>query len=103
MILTGPWDIKPILEGSPDLDWGIAQALTSNFQATSAAGTSMIIPRDASNPELAWELMKRLTTLEVELATTQEANMTMPRKSWAVHPDLLAVVVRIAVWRRIVL
>lgn len=88
MILTGPWDIKPILDGSPDLDWGIAQALTRATQATSAAGTSMLIPRDAANPELAWDLAKRLTALDVELATTTEANMTMPRKSWAADPNV---------------
>ncbi len=90
MILTGPWDIKPILEGSPDLDWGIAQALTRTQQQTSAAGTSLLIPRDAQNPELAWDLMKRLTALDVELKTTTEANMTMPRKSWAADPGVQA-------------
>lgn len=90
MILTGPWDIKPILDGSPDLDWGIAQALTRTQQQTSAAGTSLLIPRDAQNPELAWDLMKRLTALDVELQTTTEANMTMPRKSWATNPGVLA-------------
>jgi multiple sugar transport system substrate-binding protein len=90
MILTGPWDIKPILEGSPDLNWGIAQALEHKVQSTAAAGTSMMIPAEATYPDQGWELIKRLTTLEAELAATKEANMCMPRISWAEHPEVQA-------------
>ncbi len=88
MILTGPWDIGPILEGSPDLDWGIAQALTHEVQATEASGTSMMIPAGAANPDLGWELLKRLAQLDVEIAATKEARMTMPRQSWAENPEI---------------
>lgn len=91
MIITGPWDIKPVLEGSPDLNWGIAQALTRKVQATTAAGTSMMIPTAAKNPDLGWELLKRIVTLEAEIAATKEANMCMPRKSWAEHPEVQAI------------
>ena len=90
LIVTGPWDIKPVLEGNPDLNWGIAQALTRKTQATAAAGTSMMIPTEAKQPDAAWELLKRLVTIEAELAGTAEANMCMPRKSWGEHPDVLA-------------
>jgi multiple sugar transport system substrate-binding protein len=90
MILTGPWDIKPISEGSPDLDWDIAQALTGKVQATYAAGTSMMIPTEAKHPEEAWELLKRLVTLDAEVAATAEAGMCMPRVSWGEHPDVQA-------------
>ncbi|GCE48229.1 multiple sugar transport system substrate-binding protein [Thermosporothrix hazakensis] len=88
IILTGPWDIKPILEGSKDLKWNIAQALKQQTQATTAAGSSVMIPKAAKNPEMAWELLKRLVALDVELAATKEARMTMPRKSWGNHPDV---------------
>jgi len=88
MIVTGPWDIKPIQEGSPDLDWGIAQALTRKVQTTVAAGTSVMIPRGAKNPDLAWDLLTRLVALDVELAATQEAQMTMPRQSWGEAPEV---------------
>lgn len=88
MILTGPWDVKPILTGTPDLEWGIAQALTHKSQATYAAGTSLLIPKDAKQPALAWDLVTRLTTLEAEIAATKEANMTMPRRSWAADPTI---------------
>lgn len=88
MILTGPWDIKPILSGTPDLEWGIAQALTGKQQATYAAGTSLLIPKAAKQADLAWDLITRLTKLDVEIAATKEANMTMPRKSWATDPAI---------------
>lgn len=90
MIITGPWDIKPIQEGSPDLDWGIAPALRRKTQATVAAGVSMMIPQGAKNPDLAWDLIKRFTALESELAATQEAGMTMPRVSWGERPEVQA-------------
>ncbi|HEX2911679.1 MAG TPA: sugar ABC transporter substrate-binding protein [Chloroflexia bacterium] len=90
MIITGPWDLLPIQKGSPNLNWAIAPALTGKIQATNAAGTSLFIPKGAKNPDLSWDLIKRFTALEVELAATKEANMTMPRKSWAANPDVQA-------------
>jgi multiple sugar transport system substrate-binding protein len=86
MILTGPWDLLPIRETSPDLDLGIAPAPTQRAQATIQAGTSVFIPAQAKHPDLAWELVKRLTALEVEGEATEEAGMLMPRKSWADLP-----------------
>jgi len=90
MILTGPWDILAIQQGSPDVNFGIAQALTHKVQGTSAAGTEMFIPKGAKNPDMAWELMKRITAVDVELAATKEANMTMPRVSWGKAPETQA-------------
>lgn len=88
MILTGPWDISPILEGGAELDWGIAQALTRKVQATEATGTSIMIPADAANPDMGWDLLKRLVALDAQLAATKEASMTMPRLSWAEDPEI---------------
>ncbi|MDI7274658.1 MAG: extracellular solute-binding protein, partial [Anaerolineae bacterium] len=90
MILTGPWDTMPILQGNPNLDWGMAQALKRKVQATSAAGISVTIPKAAKYPDMAWELIKRLVTLETEIAATEESGMLMPRKSWAEHPKIQA-------------
>lgn len=90
MIVTGPWDIQPIQEGSPDLDWAIAPALTRQTQATVAAGVSMMIPAAAKNPDLAWDLLGRFVALDTELAATQEAGMTMPRISWSQNEEVLA-------------
>ncbi|MBO0792411.1 MAG: sugar ABC transporter substrate-binding protein [Ktedonobacteraceae bacterium] len=89
-ILTGPWDIKPIQSGSPDLNWGITQALKQKTQATTAAGTSLMIPKDAKNPDMAWDLLKRFVALKTEIAATKEAGMTMPRKSWGTSAEIKA-------------
>ena len=91
MIISGPWDIKPILEGSPDLHWAIAPALKGQSQATVAAGTSLFIPKAAKNADMAWELLKRLVAPSVELAVTKEANMPMPRKSWTTNPAVQSI------------
>lgn len=90
MIVTGPWDVEPILDGSPDLKWDMAQATKHKVQATFAAGTSLMIPKAAKQPDLAWELIKRLTARDVEVAVTKEAGQTMPRKSWAALPEIQA-------------
>jgi multiple sugar transport system substrate-binding protein len=86
MILTGPWDLLPIQETSPDLELGIAAALRQREQASVQAGTSVFIPALSPNPDLAWDLIKRLTALEVEEQATEETGMLMPRVSWAELP-----------------
>ncbi|TDD72598.1 sugar ABC transporter substrate-binding protein [Jiangella aurantiaca] len=86
MILTGPWDLAPIQQTSPDLNLGVAPALANDVQATVQAGTSVFIPRKAKNPDLAWDFIKRITALDVEKAATEEAGMLMPRLSWAEDP-----------------
>jgi multiple sugar transport system substrate-binding protein len=82
MIVTGPWDLQPIAQSSPDLKLGIAGPLRRKEKITSAAGTSVFVPAKAKRPDLSWDFIKRITTLEVELAATKEAGMLMPRKSW---------------------
>ncbi|NEE02882.1 ABC transporter substrate-binding protein [Phytoactinopolyspora halotolerans] len=88
MILSGPWDLLPIQETSPDLQLGIAPALRNREQASVQAGTSMFIPAASAHPDLAWDLIKRLTALEVEQKATEEAGMLMPRQSWAELPSV---------------
>lgn len=83
MILTGPWDIPIIKESNPDLDYGIAQALTGERQSTIAGGTTLFIPAKAKRPDLSWDFIKRITALKTETAATEESSMLMPRKSWA--------------------
>ncbi|WP_147918828.1 extracellular solute-binding protein [Ruania zhangjianzhongii] len=83
IILTGPWDLMPIDESSPDLDMGIAPALRNVEQACVQAGSSMFIPAQSPHPDLAWELIKTITSLELEQRVTEETGMLMPRKSWA--------------------
>ncbi|HEX6352837.1 sugar ABC transporter substrate-binding protein [Actinophytocola sp.] len=90
MIITGPWDLKPITESSPDLDLGIAPALRQKEQATISAGASLMVPTKAARPDLSWDFIKRVTALDVERAATREAGMLMPRKSWAGLPEVQA-------------
>ena len=89
IILTGPWDVKPILDSSPDVKWGMIQPLQRKVQATTGAGAGMFIPKAAKNPDPAFDFVRRITALDVELAATKEANMLMPRKSWAANADVL--------------
>lgn len=88
MIITGPWDLKPIADTSPNLELGIAPALKRRTQATIAAGASMMVPAKAKQPDLSWDFIKRITALEVERTATAEAGMLMPRKSWTQQPEV---------------
>lgn len=89
MILTGPWDIPIIKQSNPDLDYGIAQALTGRRQATIAGGTTLFIPAKAGRPDLSWDFIKRITALRTETVATEQSSMLMPRKSWAKEASVL--------------
>ncbi len=89
MIVTGPWDILPIRQAG-GVDLGIALPLMKKQRKTILAGSGLVIPAKAKNRDLAWDLIKRLTTLEAELAVTKEAGQTMPRKSWTTQPQVKA-------------
>ena len=88
MIITGPWDIKPIRTGGKDVELGLAPPLRRKVLGTALAGAGVFIPKKSKNADLAWDLMKRLNQLETELKLTKEAGQTMPRKSWAASPDV---------------
>ncbi|GAA3533340.1 sugar ABC transporter substrate-binding protein [Nonomuraea rosea] len=88
MIFTGPWDLDPIRKTSPDIELGVAPPLKHKVQATQAAGVSMFVPAKAARPDLSWDFIKRITTLEVEQAATKETGMLMPRASWAKLPEV---------------
>ncbi|MGW7353963.1 ABC transporter substrate-binding protein [Streptomyces sp. NPDC054784] len=86
MILSGPWDLEPIRKSSPDLELGVAQVPRRRRRSTVLAGTSVFIPAKARHPDLAWDLVKRLTTLRTETAVTEREGMLMPRRSWTTQP-----------------
>ncbi len=90
MIITGPWDVTPIRQGNPDLNWAVAPSLTHKSQATMQGGVSLMIPAASKHPEMAWELIKRLTATDVEVATSLANGMTMPRKSWLESAEVQA-------------
>ncbi len=88
MILTGPWDIKPIQQEGAHLDWGVALPLTGKKRATIQAGTGLFLLKNSPNKELGWELIKRLVRTETMVAVTRETNFVFPRKSWAAAPEV---------------
>lgn len=91
MMISGPWDIANLASNAPDMDYGIAMvphlSEVSNPRVL-VAGTAVTMPADSRAPDLVWELIQRLTSLETELAATEEAGMLMPRKSWAQDPTV---------------
>jgi len=88
MIITGPWDIKPIRTAGKDVELALGMPLKRKELATSLAGAGVMIPKRSKNADLAWDLMKRLNALETELKLTKEAGQTMPRKTWADSPEI---------------
>jgi multiple sugar transport system substrate-binding protein len=90
MIITGPWDVSTIRTGAPNMNWDIAPSLTDKTQATLAGGTSVMIPKGAKHPDEAWDLLKRLVSLDTEVAVSIAHGMTMPRKSWTENATVQA-------------
>ena len=88
--VSGPWDLAPVRQGSPDIELGLAAPLKGSVRASSLAGSGLMIPTKAKNPELSMKLVAKLTALETELAATKEAGMSMPRKSWAQDPTVVS-------------
>lgn len=88
MMLSGPWDLANLAQNAPDMDYGIS--VPPHIQGveprTIVAGTAIGIPAGAEHADLAWELLTRLTALDIQVAATEEAGMLMPRKSWAESP-----------------
>ncbi|GAA4690472.1 sugar ABC transporter substrate-binding protein [Phytohabitans rumicis] len=90
MILSGPWDLKPIREGAPDLDFGLTLPLRKVRRSTNLAGAGFFIPAKASKADLAWDLLKRIVSLQTQLKVSKEAGLTAPRKSWAADAEVKA-------------
>lgn len=92
MMLSGPWDLANLANNAPEMDYGIAVPphLAGVEPRTIVAGTAIGIPAGSEHPDLAWELLTRLTALDIQIAATQEAGMLMPRRSWSEAPEVQA-------------
>ena len=90
MMISGPWDIANLANNAPDIDYGIAliPSLEGTEPRGGVVGTGLTISIDSHKEDLSWELIQRLTSLEAEVAATQETGMLMPRKSWATDPRI---------------
>ncbi len=87
--ISGPWEIGNLKRDYPDLNYGVVMVphLAGVDPRTLTAGTGLAIPKGGKLPkEMVWELIQRLTSVEVEVQATLEAGMLMPRKSWAADP-----------------
>lgn len=82
-ILTGPWDISAVRKEDPNFPLTVGEPLKGDVQKTYLAGSGMMIPSKSQNAELAWQLIKDMTSLKVQEAVTAETGMAMSRKSWA--------------------
>jgi multiple sugar transport system substrate-binding protein len=93
MMISGPWEIGSIKKDYPDLDYGVAMVphLAGVEPLTLTAGTGLAIPKGSKLvKDIVWELMKRLTSVDVEVAATLEAGMLMPRATWVKDPRIQA-------------
>jgi len=84
MMISGPWDIKNVKKGAPDMDYSIGKVphLKGVKPMYLVAGTAGGIPKKAKNPELAFELIKRIASVETQVQATLETGMLYPRKGW---------------------
>lgn len=84
LIITGPWDISPIMTEDPSFPLTIGMPLTGAAgQSTTIAGSGLMIPAKSQNAALAWELIKAMTQTEVQEEITKSVGMACSRKSWA--------------------
>jgi multiple sugar transport system substrate-binding protein len=90
MMVSGPWDVANIKKNFPDLPYGVTMIphLEGVEPLALVVGTGVGIPSMSKHPELAWELIKRLTDVETEVAATLESGMLMPRKTWLKDPRI---------------
>jgi len=90
MMYSGPWAISVIKKMNPGMSYGIAEIPRPEGypKRNITRGVSLVIPKASKYPDLAWELIKRLVEVEVEVKVTSEAGQLFPRKSWAAHPEI---------------
>lgn len=92
MKFTGPWEVHNIQKVNPELNYGIGVVPSPEGVGPGhmVGGTGFGIPKGGQHIEEAWELIKMLTDVEVEVEVTKETGMLFPRKSWAEHPEIQA-------------
>lgn len=91
MMISGPWEIGNLKKNFPELNYGVAMVphLDGVDGRTLTAGTGLAIPKGSKiGKDLVFELMQRLTSVDVEVAGTLEAGMLMPRRGWSSDPRI---------------
>ena len=92
MKTTGPWDLGNIQKLNPSLNFSVSiHPYPKGLEPrVLACGTGIAIPEGAKT-DLAFELMKMLTQVDIEVQATKEKGMLMPRKTWAQDPDVQSI------------
>ena len=83
-----PGNVVPLQ--AVDFEWDIApwpRGPAGRF--TSGGGTAWFLMSSSKHPELAWELLKFLTSEKVQLGHMQNGNKAPGRRSVAFHPDFI--------------
>jgi len=90
MKISGPWDVQNINKFNPGLNYGITiiPYPEGTGPRSLLCGTGIAICKGSRHAKEAWELMKMLTQVDIEIKATKEAGMLMPRKSWVEHPEI---------------
>lgn len=85
-----PANVRYMQEQAPDVAYDIAPwPRGPGGRWTSGGGTGWSMSSQSKDPALAWELLKFLTSYEVQLAHMQNGSMAVPRRSVALHPDFI--------------
>jgi multiple sugar transport system substrate-binding protein len=86
--ISGPWDIKNIKKGNPEMDYSVfgVPHLKGTDPRYLVAGTAGGVPKAAENVDLGFELLARIASLETQVQATLETGMLYPRKDWANDP-----------------
>lgn len=95
MVMSGAWDIGNVRKTNPDLESRLGvfyvpapdkkRADAGKFRSMTT-GTVFFIPSESKSPEVAWELMKRLTDKDLQVVLSQKHGIQFSRKSWAEDP-----------------
>ncbi len=80
MMMTGDWGIRPIREGAPDLDFGVAPLPVGKEAATVIGGYDLAIPVSSEKQAAAWDFLEWFTAQEQE-PILQAYNRIPARKS----------------------
>ncbi|MCC7353630.1 MAG: extracellular solute-binding protein [Anaerolineae bacterium] len=91
MMISGPWRLPDVRKFVPDLEFGLAPeplGPKNKGNATLVGGFEVSIPKLSKNYDAAWEFVKYLGGLEVQIRMSKVAGNTPGHKVPANHPYL---------------
>ena len=91
MMYTGPWRLPDIRKYAPDLEFGLAPeplGPKAKGKATLVGGFEVSIPKLSKNYDAAWEFVKYLGQLDIQIRMSKVAGNTPGHKVPPDHPYL---------------